>query len=36
MEQTVDKFVDYERDQQKFQQLEKNLELDGDWVSRRS
>jgi hypothetical protein len=30
MEQTVDKFVDYEKAQQKFQQLQKDLELAGD------
>jgi len=30
MEQTLDKFVDYENAQQKFQQLQKDLELAGD------
>jgi hypothetical protein len=30
MEQTVHKFVDYEKAQQKFQQLQKDLELAGD------
>jgi len=30
MKQTVDKFLDYEKNQQKFQQLKKELELAGD------
>jgi hypothetical protein len=30
MKQTVDKFLDYEKTQQKFQQLQKELELAGD------
>jgi hypothetical protein len=30
MKQTVDKFLDYEKAQQKFQQLQKELELAGD------
>jgi len=30
MEQTVDRFVDYERAQQKSQQLQRDLELAGD------
>jgi hypothetical protein len=30
MKQTVDKFLDYERAQQKFQQLQNELELAGD------
>jgi hypothetical protein len=30
MKQTVDKFLDYEKTQQEFQQLQKELELAGD------